>query len=63
MTLEERACADEDYSSRRPGEAVGSIPPCPSYLPSPMRPSGSVADRAVARLQVVKDGLDMPRTI
>jgi len=40
-----------------------SIPLCPCHLPSPMRPSVSVADRAVARLQVVKDGLDMPKTI
>ena len=58
-----RACADEDYSSRRPGEAVCSIPLCACHLPSPMRPSVSVDDRAVARLQVVKDGLDMPKTI
>jgi hypothetical protein len=36
---------------------------CPCFLRSPMRPSASVADRAVARLQVVKDGLDMPKTI
>ena len=40
-----------------------SIPLLPVHLPSPMRPSVSVADRAVARLQVVKDGLDMPKTI
>ena len=40
-----------------------SIPLLPVHLPSPMRPSVSVADRAVARLQVVKDGLDMPKTV
>jgi hypothetical protein len=40
-----------------------SIPLSPVHLPSPMRPSVSVADRVVARLQVVRDGLDMPKTI
>ena len=40
-----------------------SIPLSPVHLPSPMHPSVSVADRVVARLQVVRDGLDMPKTI